>query len=146
MQTQSRASGSGAWAAFLAMAFAIVGLAGIFATFAAPLPLQRALARETTLDQVLAAAGAPDADQALAAFRPALGDSADAVLTGTGDLAGRVARERVAMRHRLSVEAAEVGLRLRVMIGIFTIAGALFGIAVLSIVRRTQWASRPPGA
>ena len=42
--------------AFVAMAFAIVGLIGIFATYAAPLPLERAVARETALDAVLAAA------------------------------------------------------------------------------------------
>ena len=34
------------WFAFLAMAFAVVGLAGAFASFAAPLPLHRALSRD----------------------------------------------------------------------------------------------------
>ena len=138
MQSDARPSGGGTWAAFLATAFAIVGLTGIFATYAAPLPLARALARETTLDRALATAGAPDPGAALAALRPALGESADAVVSGPGTLAERVARERVAMRARLTEEAGEVALRLRVMIGVFTLAGALFGIAVLSIVRRSR--------
>ena len=42
------------------------------------------------------------------------------------------------MRARLQTEADEVGLRLRVMIGVFAFAGALFGIAVLSVVRRAR--------
>jgi len=42
-----------ALAAFVAMAFAVVGLTGVFATFAAPLPLERALAREAALDEAL---------------------------------------------------------------------------------------------
>ena len=38
------------WIAFLAMAFVVVGLAGLFASYAVPLPLQRAIAREAALD------------------------------------------------------------------------------------------------
>jgi hypothetical protein len=138
MQTDRPASGGGTWAAFLVAAFAVVGLTGIFATYAGPLPLERALARETVLDQALATAGAPDPKAALEALRPALAESAEAVIAGPGPLADRVARERVAMRERLSAEAGYVALRLRVMIGVFALAGALFGIAVLSIVRRAR--------
>jgi hypothetical protein len=138
MQNSSRGSGGGAWSAFLAAAFAVVGLTGIFATYAAPLPLERAIAREAALDQALAAGQSADAAAALQRLRPELGDSADAVISGPGTLAERVARERVAMRARLSTEAEEVGLRLRVMIGVFAFAGALFGIALLSIVRRAR--------
>lgn len=39
---------------FLAMAFVVVGLTGILATYAAPLPLARALHLEAVLDQALA--------------------------------------------------------------------------------------------
>jgi len=133
MQQRPRPSGGATWAAFLAMTFVIVGLTGIFATYAAPLPLQRALARDAALDRLLAA---PDPARALEELRPELGDSADALANGPGDMATRVAVERQAMRARLATEAAEVGFRLRVMIGVFTFAGVLFGIAVLSIVRR----------
>ena len=138
MDTDRRASGGGTWAAFLAAAFAVVGLTGIFATYAAPLPLARALAREATLDRALATAEAPDPRAALAALRPELADSADAVIAGTGPLAERVARERREMRARLMTESEEVGLRLRVMIGVFAFAGALFGAAILSVVRRAR--------
>ena len=34
------------WFAFLAMTFVVVGLTGVFATFATPLPLYRALSRD----------------------------------------------------------------------------------------------------
>ena len=39
------------------MTFVVVGLTGLFATFAAPLPLQRALLREAALDEALAEYG-----------------------------------------------------------------------------------------
>src|SRR5665213_872457 len=42
---------------FLAVAFAMVGLIGLVASYAAPLPLERALARDAALDAVLATGG-----------------------------------------------------------------------------------------
>ncbi len=141
MQQRPGLPGGGTWAAFLAMAFLVVGLTGIFATYAAPIPLERVLARDAALDRLLAA---PDPAKALDALRAELGDSADALAKAPGDLGERVARERGAMRVRLGREFAAVGLRLRLMIGVFTFAGALFGIAVLSIVRRLP-ASDPAG-
>ncbi|HTU56727.1 MAG TPA: hypothetical protein VMF62_22420 [Acetobacteraceae bacterium] len=122
-------------AGFLAMAFVVVGLAGIFATYAAPVPFGRALAREAVLDQVLAASVAPDAQARLAALRPALGESAGAVLSGPGTLAERVARERERMRARSEQEAADLGARLRLLIGVVTFAAALFGLAMLGVGR-----------
>ncbi len=122
-------------AGFLAMAFVIVGLAGIFATYAAPVPLGRALVREAALDQVLAAAAAPDAAARLAALRPALGESAAAVLSGPGTVPERVARERARVRARFEQEAAGLGARLRLLIGVATLAAAIFGLAMLGIGR-----------
>ena len=46
------------WYAFLAMTFAVVGLTGLFASFAAPLPLARALARDAALNEAQAALAA----------------------------------------------------------------------------------------
>ena len=74
------------WFAFLAMAFAVVGLTGAFASFAAPLPLHRALTREAALDDALIAVSAPDPKAALEALRPRLGDSAAALLPIAGDM------------------------------------------------------------
>ncbi|HUA78525.1 MAG TPA: hypothetical protein VMA86_12725 [Acetobacteraceae bacterium] len=131
---------SGGAAGFLAMAFVIVGLAGIFATYAAPVPLSRALVREAALDQVLAAASAPDATARLAALRPALGDSADAVLSGPGTLPEgtlleRVARERTRIRAHFEREAAALATRLRLLIGVATLAAAVFGVAMIGAGR-----------
>ncbi len=117
------------------MAFVVVGLAGIFGTYAAPVPFGRALAREAVLDQVLAASLAPDAQARLAALRPALGESAEAVLSGPGTLAQRVARERERMRARFAEEEAELDARLRLLIGVVTFAAALFGLAMLGVGR-----------
>ncbi len=117
------------------MAFVIVGLAGIFGTYAAPVPLGRALVREAALDQVLLAASAPDEASRLAALRPVLGDSADAVLSGPGTLPERVARERARIRAAFERQAAGLAMRLRLLIGVVTLAAGLFGLAMLGVGR-----------
>ncbi|MDA8051399.1 MAG: hypothetical protein M0002_15595 [Rhodospirillales bacterium] len=127
---------SGAAAGFLTMAFVIVGLAGLLATYAAPVPSARALRREAVLDRVVAAAAMPDAAAHLAALRPELGRSAAAVLAGPGTLEERVARERAILRARSEAESAALAARLRLLIGIATLAGTIIGIAMLGIGRR----------
>ncbi len=125
-----------AMAGFLVMAFAIVGLVGLMATTIAPLPLERAVAREAVLDQALAAARAGDA-AALEALRPRLDDSAAAVLprpdgrVSAGEIEARIAAERVAMRARLLEDAAATSLRLRVMLGMVTLMAAAFGAVMM---------------
>lgn len=129
---------SGTLAGFLAMAFVVVGLTGILATYTTPLPLERALAREATLDAVLKAAVAPDPGPALQALRPRLGDSADAVLNGpSASLPERVSRERIAMRTRFMAEARAEAARMRWIVCIATLAAALFGAGMMGVGRRT---------
>ena len=132
-QTQ-RSADTATWTGFLIIAFAVVGLVGAFSTYAAQLPFDRAYARSKTLDQVAAAAHASDRN-ALAELRPLLGDSADRVLTGPGDIDSRVAAERSRLIADLHAESADYGLRLRVVIAVFTATAALFGAMVLSIVK-----------
>lgn len=132
-------AGSGnfsALAAFLAMAFLVVGLVGLFATYAVPLPLQRALARDAALDAAQAAAHAPDASAALEALRPRLAESAEAILPPGGDMDARIAAARAAMRAQLAGEADEVATRTRWMVCVITLMGAVFGVALLRMVRR----------
>ena len=62
------------WIAFLLACFAVVGLMGLFASYAAPLPYERAAARDAVLDQGLRAG---DSKPALEALREPLDDSAD---------------------------------------------------------------------
>lgn len=126
----------GAWIAFLVMAFAAVGLMGLFATYAGPLPLERALAREATLDAALAAAHGPNPQAALAALRPALDDSAEAVLPWRPDIDRRIARERLAMRARFTADSAVLAVRLRWLVCLVTAMAAAFGVAVLHASRR----------
>jgi len=129
------ASNRGTWMGFLVMAFAVVGFVGLFASFAAPLPLERALVREQALDEAAAASHRPDAAQAIEALRPRLDESTAALLPVGGDMEGRIARERVAMRIRLAAQADAVALRLRWMISVVTVMGAAFGVAVLKFSR-----------
>ncbi len=121
----------GSWTAFLMMAFAVVGLLGAFATYAAQIPLDRALARETALDQALAAERAGDGGR-LGLLQDALGDSADKIGTTEASLQA----ERLRMRSAFQAEADDVGFRLRIVIAAFTVTGGLFGAFVLAIVRR----------
>ena len=125
------------WTGFLAVTFAIVGLVGLFASFAAPLPLEREAAREQALDDAVAAVHGASAAQALDALRPRLDDSADALLPIGGDMDARIARERVAMRARFAEEADAVAFRLHLMIGIVTVMGIVFGAAILHVSRKS---------
>ncbi len=129
---------SGTVIGFMAMTFAIVGLTGVFATFSAPLPLERALARDAALDDALADAHRPDAQAAIEALRPRLAESADAILPVGGDMDARIAAARAAMRKALLTEADVTATRLRWMICIVTATGAVFGALLLSISRRTS--------
>jgi hypothetical protein len=135
--TERNARASGAWTGFLVMAFVVLGLIGGMATFAAQIPFERALARNSALDQVLQAVGSPNAAAKLATLRPALGDSAGHVLGGAGDMATKVAAERARMWVAFGEDARDTGMRLRLVLAIFTAAGAVFGAAVLGIVRRS---------
>lgn len=126
----------GVWAAFLAMCFLVVGLIGGFALYAAPVPLQRALARGAVLDRALLAGEAQGAP-GLAALRPALGSSADAVLDGPGTLVERVVRARAAVTREADAEEAAVAARVRLMLVVVTVMAALFGIGVMGLARRS---------
>ncbi len=126
----------GGWIGFLAAAFLVVGLTGIFASYAVSLPLERAMLREAVLDQALAAGHAADPARALAALQPQLDDSASAVLSGAGDLDARVQRERVAMRQRFTAEAEVAGNRIRLLIIVITLTAGAFGVILLG-ARRT---------
>lgn len=130
------------WTAFLLMCFAIVGLTGMFATYATSIPLERALIRTGTLDKVLAAARGPDADARLAALRPALGERADAVLSGPGDLWDRVAAERAVVLDEQGREARSVAHRTRIMVIVVTLMAGLVGSGIMALGQRRPVAER----
>lgn len=122
---------------FLVCCFAVVGLVGLFATFAAPLPLQRAMAREETLDAAQEALSGPDPAAAIAALKDRLDDSAPALIPLPANPQAAIAAERVAMRARQRAEAEAVGARMRLMIGIVTVMAAVFGTAVTGFARKS---------
>ena len=124
------------WTAFLLMCFALVGLTGLFATYATTVPLERALIRTGVLDQVLAAARAPDAAARLDALRPALGPDAAPVLSGPGELWDRVAAQRRVVMDEQGREARSVVHRVRIMVGTVTLLGALVGAGIMGLASR----------
>jgi hypothetical protein len=128
---------TGTLAAFLAMAFFIVGLTGLFASYAAPLPLERAQAREAALDEAAAAARGADPAAALATLQARLGESAAALAPGP-DLPARITAERRAMRARFATESEVTLSRLRWLISVVTGMGAMFGIAMLYLAARAR--------
>ncbi len=125
------------WSLFLVMLFAIVGLCGLFASYATSIPLERGLARSAALDQVLAADAGTDAATRLERLRPGLGPLAPDVLDGTGPLADRVAAARAVVLDEERREAASVAYRTRLMLGVVTILAAILGVGILGLARRT---------
>ncbi len=126
----------GAWTGFLVTAFGVLGLVGAFAIFAAQIPIERAASRDAALAQVLGASPAQRDS-----LRPLLGESAR-VLDGPADgLAARVTEARLQLLPEAVREAEDIGFRLRIVLAVFTGAAALFGVAVLSVVRRARPAS-----
>ncbi len=132
---QASKPASGAWIGFLAMAFGVLGLIGAFSTFAAQLPFDRAMARSAAIDQAVAAYRSADPQAALERLRPQLGESAERLLPATSSFVERADAERMRMFGELHAEAESDGFRLRFVIAAFTVAAALFGCMVLSIVR-----------
>ncbi len=124
------------WTAFLVMCFAVVGLVGVFGTFASALPLKRELAREATLDEAQAALRAPDVAQRLEALKPRLDDSAPALFPLPADPTAAIASERLAMRARFLAEANATQYRMQLMVLIVTAMAAVFGSAILAFGRR----------
>ncbi len=120
------------WTGFLIVAVAALGLIGAFGIYAAQLPFDRAMARSTTLDRVLAASQSNDPAKALETLRPLLGDTADQVLQGPGTLQARVEAERRRMFADMHDESKIYGFRLRAYIAVFTVMTALFGALVMS--------------
>jgi hypothetical protein len=134
---------SGGWIAFAAMAFIVAGLAGVFATYALPIPMERGFAVDAALDEALIAARGPDPDRAIAALAPRLGESAAPIAQGTGSWEDRIQRERAAMRARFIAEEQATALRLRWLVVVVNLMGAMFVGAVVSIVSRRPADSGP---
>lgn len=130
------------WLGFLAAAIGAVGLIGLFATVAAPLPLERALAREAALDEALLLASGPNPAPSLEALRPRLDDSADAILPYAPGIEARIAQERPAMRARMQADADAIAVRLRWLVVVVTLMSVAFAAAVLRGITRSAAARR----
>lgn len=127
---------SGSWIAFAAMAFIVAGMAGVFATYALPIPMERAFAVDAALDAALAASHGADPDAAIAALGPRLGESAAALGRDTGSWEERIQRERAAMRVRFLAEEEATATRLRWLVVMVSLMGALFVGAIVGGLSR----------
>jgi hypothetical protein len=125
------------WAAFLVMCFAVVGLVGVFGTFASALPLRREIAREATLDEAVLAVRGPNPDAAIAALKDRLDDSAATLIPLPANPEAAISAERLAMRARFVAEAAATSSRVQMMIAIVTVMAAVFGSALMAFGARS---------
>lgn len=116
------------WIAFLTMCFALTGMVGLFASYSAQIPLERAMHQLQLLDD---ARGGADA-----ALRRALGRDAEAILAAPGDDAAHLAQARVAVREHADAEERVVATRTRWMIVIVTILSAALGAGLLLLASR----------
>nr|WP_321984899.1 hypothetical protein [uncultured Lichenicoccus sp.] len=124
-----------AWGGFLVMAFIVLGLCGLFSTYAAQLPFQRALYADARLN---AARNAPDATVQLDRLRDALGDDGVGAFDGTGAIGQRIEHARRVLTQHFQQQGADIALRLRIVLVVFTAAAALFGVMVVSVLGRTR--------
>jgi hypothetical protein len=122
---------------FLMMSFVIVGLVGLFATYAVPVPLARAIAREKTLDEAEAALASPNPQAAIEALKSRLDDSALALIPLPADPQAAIAKERAAMRERFLAEEDGNSTRIRWLIVLVTVTAAIFGTAVTGFGRKS---------
>ena len=124
---------TGPWIAFLATLFLLVGLCGLFASYAVQIPLERAIARSAMLDGVLA-----DADPAgrLARLEPTLGSLAGP-LKAPGPLAERVARARGLVQEEQGRETASLNYRIRLMLVVITLVATGVGGGILALARKS---------
>ena len=123
---------TGPWIAFLTVLFLLVGLCGMFASYAVGVPLERAIARGEMLDRLLAD---PDPGAALGRMQPLLGTMA-APLNAPGALPQRVAAARAVVRSEQERESASLGYRVRLMLVVMTVLAAALGGGILALARR----------
>lgn len=124
---------TGPWIAFLTTLFVLVGLCGLFASFAVGIPLERAVARGAMLDQVLAA---PDPAAQIERARPQLG-TLEPMLTGPGTLPERVAAARALVTREQQRESSSLNYRVRLMLVVVTLLAAALGGGIVALGRKT---------
>ncbi len=124
------------WTAFLLMCFALVGLTGMFASYAVAIPLDRTLARTAVLDGVLAEGRQPDPARQ-ATLRMMLGpEVGPRVLDGPGELFDRVAAQREVVLQEGAQEERSVVYRIRVLVAVVTIMAGFVGSGIMGLARR----------
>lgn len=136
MSSEPKPNNSYTMMGFLGMCFAIVGLVGLFAVFAAPLPLHRAIARDAALDEALVALHGADPAAGMAALKDRLDESAAAFTPLPANPDAAVATERRAMFSRFEAESDATSSRMQLMIVIVTVMAAVFGAAIAGLGRR----------
>jgi hypothetical protein len=129
----SAAANRNVWIAFLLCCFLLTGMVGLFASYGPSIPLERALHRIQAVDAATAN-GTLDA----AALKLNLGDAAQDVLTGPGDVPARLARARDAIIADAIEDEAGVGARTRLMIFVVTAIAAALGTGITLLISRQK--------
>ncbi len=117
----------------LLTAFLMLGLIGVFATYAAPIPAMRGMITETALLKAIAAQNPAQIQQAMQQAKPMLGiqslkQFATLPQTRQGALATAILLE-----HDSTAGSQLISYRLRLEIIVIGIVAALFGVALLGI-------------
>lgn len=99
------------WVPFLLVCFLVTGIAGLFASYAATVPLERALHRSATAQEALPGAPGPEA------LRHFL-------------------REQASIRDEAEREAAAVGARARLILGVVTVLASGLGSGILLLAAK----------
>lgn len=124
------------WTAFLLMLFALVGLCGLFASYATAIPIERALARSTALDTV--ASGVPTDPDGVRRLQAALGTAAPVVMEPGQPLPLRIAKARKIILDEEQHETASVAYRTRLMLGVVTLIAATLGAGIMALSRKSE--------
>ncbi|MDE2514693.1 MAG: hypothetical protein KGL12_01585 [Rhodospirillales bacterium] len=114
-------------AGFVACAVAMAGLVGLMGTYAAPVPLARALIQATLIS---GAAAATDPDAAFAKLTPELEPEVATALALPGPPALRAARAETVLAERAHRQGSAIAARLRLLLIIVTLLAALLGGAI----------------
>jgi hypothetical protein len=117
----------------LLTAFMMLGLIGVFATYAAPIPAMRGLLIQTTLLKAIAAQNPTQIESAMQQAKPMLGirslhQFATLKPTEQGALA-----TAILLQHDSAAGSRLVSYRLRLEVIVIGVVAALFGVALLGI-------------
>lgn len=117
----------------LLTAFLMLTLIGVFASYAAPIPAMRGVIAETAIARAAASGDRAAMQAALDHARPLLGVTARKTLAALPPDRAGLARAATLLAADARRASALVSYRLRLLVIVIGVLGALFGVALLGI-------------